>query len=296
MAEHLEVKLHPLVIMNICDHHTRSCAEGRDDCKEDNPRVIGAMFGVQTGRTVEIVNSFEITYRFNENGEINIKDGLFKDDTDLYKQVYPDHEYLGWYTTASEVTRTDYGLHKTFMESNESPLLLMLNPLLASGSKELPIKVFQSEVHIVHDVPTTELVDVGYTVATEEAERITVDHVVKVVDEESTGSVLSPQFQNMKEAVSMLTERVKILHQYLCDVQSGKTPTDQNLLRAIKTVCNRLPTMNSEKFKHDFLSEYNDALLITYLASLTKGANKMNNLAAKFTTAFEQSNRGRDLF
>lgn len=34
----------------------------------------------------------------------------------------------------------------------------------------------------------------------------------------------------------------------------GKVPTDQAILREIRTVCNRLPTMDSSKFKHDFLS------------------------------------------
>jgi len=34
----------------------------------------------------------------------------------------------------------------------------------------------------------------------------------------------------------------------------GKVKSDHNILRAIKSVCNRLPTMNSAQFKEDFLT------------------------------------------
>lgn len=56
----LTFKLHPLVIVNISDHHTRSKAQtGRAGRP---PRVYGCVLGVQTGRTVEIFNSFELRY------------------------------------------------------------------------------------------------------------------------------------------------------------------------------------------------------------------------------------------
>uniref|UniRef100_A0A6A7G6W6 COP9 signalosome complex subunit 6 n=1 Tax=Hirondellea gigas TaxID=1518452 RepID=A0A6A7G6W6_9CRUS len=295
MAVKLDVRLHPLVILNIADHHARRNVE--DDTKDEHVRVIGAIFGVQTGRTVEIVNSFEITFKYLNPTEIEIKEDFLKADTELYKKVYPHHECLGWYTTASEVSETDYLLHKKFMDFNESPLLLMLNPELKYGAKELPINIFESEVHMVNDVPKVEFVDVGFAVITEEAERITVDHVVKVVDDDATASVVTPRFMGIRESVLSLKQRLQILHRYLCDVKAGKVPADQTILRAIKTVCNRLPTMDSPKFKHDFLREYTDALLITYLASMTKGTHQMNQLVEKFSLAYERPVRaGRDFF
>lgn len=55
----MNISLHPLVIINISDHATRARmgAGGKTQ-----PRVIGALFGVQSGRSVEIFNSFEIVY------------------------------------------------------------------------------------------------------------------------------------------------------------------------------------------------------------------------------------------
>jgi COP9 signalosome complex subunit 6 len=63
-------KLHPLVIVNVSDHHTRVKAQAA--CSADSsspssgpgagqpPRVFGCVIGVQRGRTVEIFNSFEL--------------------------------------------------------------------------------------------------------------------------------------------------------------------------------------------------------------------------------------------
>jgi len=50
----LEVKLHPLVIVNIAHHATRS------KVRSGTSRVYGALFGVQDGRHLEIFNSFEV--------------------------------------------------------------------------------------------------------------------------------------------------------------------------------------------------------------------------------------------
>jgi COP9 signalosome complex subunit 6 len=56
----LTFKLHPLVIVNISDHHTRIKAQTPGAARP--PRVYGCVLGVQTGRTVEIFNSFELRY------------------------------------------------------------------------------------------------------------------------------------------------------------------------------------------------------------------------------------------
>jgi COP9 signalosome complex subunit 6 len=57
----LTFKLHPLVIVNISDHHTRlkaqSVAQGGSV-----PRVFGCVIGVQRSHVVEIFNSFELMY------------------------------------------------------------------------------------------------------------------------------------------------------------------------------------------------------------------------------------------
>jgi COP9 signalosome complex subunit 6 len=66
----LTFKLHPLVIVNISDHYTRIKAQQSGSASRPlppAPRVYGCVLGVQTGRTVEIFNSFELHYDATQN-------------------------------------------------------------------------------------------------------------------------------------------------------------------------------------------------------------------------------------
>ncbi len=55
-----------------------------------------------------------------------------------------------------------------------------------------------------------------------------------------------------------------------------------NILRAIKTIVNRLPIVDATSFEGDYFTEYNDSMLITYLATLTEGEAALNELVDKF--------------
>jgi COP9 signalosome complex subunit 6 len=71
----LSISLHPLVIINTSDHWTRSKVQQH----QENPRVIGALLGIQTGRQIEIFNSFELVF--------NVVDGaIVIDQTYLHKK------------------------------------------------------------------------------------------------------------------------------------------------------------------------------------------------------------------
>lgn len=51
-----DVRIHPLVLMNISDHYARRFVQSEGKVC----RVVGALFGQQAGRKVEITNSIEI--------------------------------------------------------------------------------------------------------------------------------------------------------------------------------------------------------------------------------------------
>lgn len=72
----LQLELHPLVLLNVSDHWTRTKA-----VQGGKPsRVLGCLLGHQHGRVVEIVNSFEVTRVQGAGGG--------GDDTGI------DHEFL----------------------------------------------------------------------------------------------------------------------------------------------------------------------------------------------------------
>ncbi len=52
--------VHPLVLLSVTDHHARSVPRG------SNKRVIGILLGQDTGKTINVANSFGIPFEEDE--------------------------------------------------------------------------------------------------------------------------------------------------------------------------------------------------------------------------------------
>jgi len=132
---------------------------------------------------------------------------------------------------------------------------------------------------------------VKYQIATGEAERVAVDYIAKANTVTEDDSMLVGHLSNIQSAIKMLNFRVKYIQKFLESTSKGEFPMDHSLLRQISSLCNLLPSIDSSHFNQEFLVEYNDTLLMTYLSSLTKSANQMNNLVDKFNIASEGGRR-----
>ncbi|KAK4723314.1 hypothetical protein R3W88_026093 [Solanum pinnatisectum] len=304
----LTFKLHPLVLLNISDHYTRvkSQATGADagagssagaDSPPPPPRVFGCVIGVQRGRTVEIFNSFELLY---DPSTHSLDRAFLEKKQELYKKVFPNFYILGWYSTGSDAQESDMNIHRALMDINESPLYVLLNPSINHSQKDLPITIYESELHIIDGIPQLIFAQASYTIETVEAERISVDHVahLKPSDGGSAATQLAAHLTGTHSAIKMLNSRIRVLHHYLLAMQKGEIPCDNSLLRQVSSLLRRLPTIESEKFRDDFLMEYNDTLLVSYLAMFTNCSSTMNELVDKFNTAYERHSRrgGRTSF
>ncbi|KAJ3323519.1 hypothetical protein HDV06_001796 [Boothiomyces sp. JEL0866] len=228
-----EIKLHPLAILNISDHYTRISLQSKVE------RVIGAILGVQNGREIEIMNSFEIPL----SDKIVDKAYLIQKQ-EQYKQVFPKLEFLGWYSSGGELDETDNAIHNQFLDVNESPLYLKLDP--KSNTKQLPIKIYES--FIEPNSGSIQLLESSFIIETGEAERIAVDHVAHVSNENENARDL---------------------------------PKNHTLLRQISSLLARLPLMQDPEFEHDFQKDYNDVTLILHLATITKNTDALNELLDK---------------
>lgn len=284
----MTIKVHPLVVMSIADHFTRDSIQVKKD------RVIGTLFGTQTGREVDVLESFEIAWKVDAAGNVEINQQAFEDDMKLFKLAYATYECLGWYSTGDKPRPKDIELHQLMTKYNERPLYLMLDPK-AKAERDLPVAVYIEEVHVDKGTTTNALVKTAFEIATDEAERITAVHCAKVAgrNDQASSSALLPHFSTLSKAIGQLNSRVTVLHRFLQDVQTGKIKPDQKILREIKGMCHRLPTMDSEDFTDDFLAEYNDALLVTYLSTITKGTHMIGDVVEKFNTAYGPGSRSR---
>ncbi|GLT88821.1 hypothetical protein SLE2022_068300 [Rubroshorea leprosula] len=309
----LTFKLHPLVILNISDHYTRVKSQMNPPISSGNttnninggdqkqhqspPRVFGCVIGVQRGRTVEIFNSFELLY---DPSTHSLDRSFLLKKQELYRKVFPQFYILGWYSIGSDAQESDMHIHKALMDINESPVYVLLNPSINHAQKDLPINIYESELHVIDGIPQLIFVCSSYTIETVEAERISVDHVahLKPSDGGSAATQLAAHLTGIHSAIKMLHSRIKVLHQYLVAMQKGDIPYENSLLRQVSSLARRLPAIESEKFQDDFLMEYSDTLLITYLAMITNCSSAMNELVDKFNIAYDRHSRrgGRTAF
>ncbi|KAF7268401.1 COP9 signalosome subunit 6 [Rhynchophorus ferrugineus] len=280
--------LHPLVIMNVSEHWTRARAQGDGQV----PQVFGALIGKQKGRNIEVMNSFELV--FSVIGEdIIIDRDYYNMKEEQFKQVFSDMDFIGWYTTGDTPNNSDIKVHKQICEINESPIMLKLNPY-DKNIDHLPVCLYESVIDLVNGEATVLFVSLTYTLATEEAERIGVDHVARMSSTDSgESSLVAEHLTAQHSAIKMLHSRVRLVLQYMKAVQNGDLPRNNEILREAYSLCHRLPVVQGLRFRQDFYNQCNDVGLMTYLGALTKSCNDLNQFVNKFNVLYERQGLGR---
>lgn len=282
----VSVSLHPLVIMNISEHWTRVRAQ------EGKPKqVIGALIGKQKGRNIEVMNSFELHFDAIDK-DVVIDMEYYNTKEEQFKQVFSEMDFLGWYTTGDSPTEADIHVHKQICEINESPIMLKMNPL--ARNTDLPVAVYESVIDLINGEATMLFIELQYTLATEEAERIGVDHVARMSTADTgESSNVAEHLIAQHSAIKMLHSRVKLILEYIRAVEAGEIPKNHEVLRDAYSLCYRLPVLNTDRFKEDFFNQCNDVCLMSYLGTITKGCNTINQFVNKFNVMYDRQGMGR---
>ncbi|XP_057668339.1 COP9 signalosome complex subunit 6 [Diorhabda carinulata] len=279
--------LHPLVIMNVSEHWTRERAQ-----EGSVQQVIGALIGKQKGRNIEIMNSFELVFRVIA-GDIVVDKDYYNMKEEQFKQVFSDLDFIGWYTTGDAPNTMDIKIHKQICEINESPIMMKLNPY-DKNIEHLPVNLYESVIDLINGEATMLFVSLTYTLATEEAERIGVDHVARMSATDSgESSLVAEHLTAQHSAIKMLHSRVRLVLEYMKAVQNGQLPRNHEILREAYSLCNRLPVIDGARFRQDFYNQCNDVGLMTYLGTLTKGCNDLNQFVNKFNILYDRQGVGR---
>ncbi|KAJ7332327.1 hypothetical protein JRQ81_014507 [Phrynocephalus forsythii] len=239
----VSVALHPLVILNISDHWIRMRSQ------EGRPvQVIGALIGRQEGRNIEVMNSFELLSHTVEENVVIDKEYYYtkEEQSSLQGSGVPWLVHDRWAPDQSDIH-----VHKQVCEIIESPLFLKLNPM--TKHTDLPVSVFESVIDIINGEATMLFAELTYTLATEEAERIGVDHVARMTATGSgENSTVAEHLIAQHSAIKMLHSRVKLILEYVKASEAGEVPFNHEILREAYALCHCLPVLSTDKFKTDF--------------------------------------------
>lgn len=282
----VSVSLHPLVIMNISEHWTRTKAQ-----EGHAVPVYGALIGKQAGRDIEIMNSFELDYNIIE-GSVVIDRDYYNTKEEQFKQVFSEMDFLGWYSTGNHPTQGDIAVHRQITDINESPLFLQMSPG-QSGSTDLPVSLYESVIDMVNLRAKMMFVKLPYTLATEEAERIGLDHVARIVGTNESTSKAADHLMAQHSAIKMLASRVRLVLEYVRAVDRGELPHNHEIMRQVRALSHRLPVLEPGRFKPEFYTQCNDVALMALLGTVMKSSNNLNQFVNKFNAVYQRQGMGR---
>ena len=316
-------KLHPLVLINVSDHHTRVAAQ-LDPGESSVERVMGCLLGFQTGtREVEICTSFEVaTTRDAATDAPGLAASYRSDQIARYKQVFPRCDVVGWYATGAGVDqKRDMPIHRSLSHLNENPVFLLFDPrrtekkttpASSDVSERDSLPVTLHEACWVSDGSNTSNTQTfrekSFVVETVEAERVSVDHVSRVsVEENGAAGALAQHVASFGSAVSMLETRLGGIVRYLKNVEAGSLTPDREIIRAAASVAAaaermrnaRLQTPNKsgaeefedDAFVNDFAREMGDAEAAQYLGLVTKAAADFEQFARRHAAVHDRGGR-----
>ncbi|MBW0490626.1 hypothetical protein O181_030341 [Austropuccinia psidii MF-1] len=308
MLSDLFITIHPLPILNISDHHTRH----QFTSQSATSNIYGALIGTQTGRKLEIVNSFEVPVDQDEKVDF----GFFKTRQEQFQQVFPTLSLLGWYSLGQEPTKQHLNIQTQFNQYTDlsAPILLLYHPSSFSLEdsnikRELPLALYEFiSLGSVENV----YLKCAYDIQTSEAERIAVDYVTKPnVGGKENG--LLANLITQRNAIKMLHSKLGVIVSYLQQFNSPEQTNsealqskfDHELLRELSSLVTCLPNPTENPFfKNEFMTESNDGLLTSYLSAQSKTLNQTNQLIDRYlyitgrevdSSKISNSNKSQDL-
>ncbi|VDN06846.1 unnamed protein product [Thelazia callipaeda] len=276
------VTLHPLVIMNISEHATRVKAQNNDSkCCE----VYGAILGKQSGRHVEMKNSFEVKWSDEGKGYAVIDTVFLSLRERQYQEIFKELDFVGWYTVGGAApTQADWEVHNQFAAVHESPILVKLDPNVQTRNK-LPIEIYES-VHApevsTNDAGSASWNPVSWLLASERAERIGIEHVAQM-STLSTNNVssINTLIMNHVGAINMLQSRLELIYDYLMAIRSGELARDEEIIQKIVQLLRRIPMMNSDKFWEQYTKQSLEVRMTSLVTALTKTCGTLSDLITK---------------
>ena len=273
----LNMTIHPLVFLNISDHHTRAfIANGK------NKRVIGCLFGKQSGRNLEIFNSFEINYTpsTKKPGSLDIAETFITQQSEMLKQLFKDHEVIGWYSTSSkdEPEKYDVDIHQVIQKYNENPIYLILNPNAPPG-RNVPMTLYEGNNQIVNNQQVFTFQKVPYQIASLPAEQVTVETVAKSHEAEGSSKFVLAMIQPLNAIKMLKLQLSKIIK--MIEVEP-KLKTDQEFLRKLNNILGRVPLITTPLLQNEQRTELAEVALLNEIATMAKTLEIFKDTADKY--------------
>lgn len=139
--EPLGVKVHPIVLLSVVDHHERTVGH------KVHKRAMGVLLGENVHGVYEITNSYALPFDESKNGVWFADHNYHEEMYEMVRKINIKEKVLGWYITGSTFKDHDIEINELFARYCDHPVLIVVN-VKGKNPVELPTKAFFSQQEI----------------------------------------------------------------------------------------------------------------------------------------------------
>lgn len=276
-----QVAVHPLVLLSVADSYNRSAAGTKR-------RVVGVLLGQNNGKSVNVANSFAVPFEEDEKDpnvwflDHNFVESMY----DMYKKINAKEKMIGWYHSGPKLRSSDLQINELFKRWISKPVLVVVDVMPTVG---IPTEAYFAVEEIKDDGTSTSktFVHVSSTIEAEEAEEIGVEHLLRDIRDQSTGT-LSTKITNQLHSLQGLNERLAEIATYLEAVLTGELPVNHTILGSLQDIFNLLPNLTpattadgkpkDTELSSAFKTNMHDSMMTVYLSSLVRAVMSLHDL------------------
>lgn len=269
-----KVIIHPLVLLGISDHQTRSNKE---------ERVVGMLMGHSKNGIVDVMSSIAIP--FEENIEENLfylDQSYLEEIKQMVTRVNQKEVFVGWYSTSPQIQPNDVQIHEMMFKYTNNPVYLTVD-IRNNDNYDLPVRSFifneineneKMENEILKNEKNLKFLNVLTETGIDENE-VGVKRLLKDLQQKNTTD-LNVQVEMKYNSLKQLDKNIEMMKEYLENVINNKIPANQTILQNIQNMFNLSP--NIENYIKQFSVNSNDVMVTIYLAQLVKSVLSVHDL------------------
>lgn len=267
-ATNIQVRVHPLVIFNICD-----CFVRRPDQSE---RVIGTLLGtLSPDGTVDVRNSYAVPHN-ESSDQVALDVDYHHNMLTSHQKVNPKEVIVGWYSTGFGVSGGSALIHEFYTREVANPVHLTVDTTFRNG--EATIKAFVSVNLSLGDHPlAAQFQEIPVDLRMSEAERVGYELLKSTMADK-----IPSDLEGMESTLQRLLALIDEVYKYVDDVVEGRVAPDNNIGRCLADAVSSLPKIAPPDFDKLVNDSLQDQLLLLYLSSITR---TQLSLAEKLNTA-----------
>ncbi|CCX35439.1 putative Proteasome regulatory particle subunit [Taphrina deformans PYCC 5710] len=276
-----QVAVHPLVLLSVADSYNRSASGTKR-------RVVGVLLGQNNGKSVNVANSFAVPFEEDDKDpsvwflDHNFVESMY----DMYKKINAKEKMIGWYHSGPKLRASDLQINELFKRWIPQPVLVVVDVMPTVG---IPTEAYFAVEEIKDDGSSTNktFVHVSSTIEAEESEEIGVEHLLRDIRDQSTGT-LSTKITNQLQSLQGLNERLAEIARYLQSVVDGKLPVNHTILGSLQDIFNLLPNLTpattadgkpqETELSKAFKTNMHDNMMTIYLSSLVRSVMSLHDL------------------